>query len=107
MGERLIDDDDVEVRSFEEGDGFYDVLCGVDAARCAGEVADEICVFTVFVQDEDVNLLGKFVLNRNTFVLQEFTLALILRNISINRGTKSGLAPIYYIIFYPFKVKLF
>jgi hypothetical protein len=50
-------------------------LGGVDAAGSAGEVADEFCVFTVFVQDEDVDFVGGvfnfFVFRRNTFILQE------------------------------------
>lgn len=39
MGERLIGDDDVKVHRFEEGDGFYDVVGGVDTSCGAGEVA--------------------------------------------------------------------
>ena len=46
------------VDRFEEGDGFDDVLGGVDGAGGAGEVAEEFAFFSVFVQDEDVDLVG-------------------------------------------------
>jgi hypothetical protein len=35
----LIGDDDVEVHRFEERDGFYDALGGMDTPCGAGEVA--------------------------------------------------------------------
>lgn len=76
VGEGLVGDDDVEVDRFEEGDGFDDVLGGVDGAGGASEVAEEFCVFSVFVQDKNVDLVGGiwrlFVFSRNTFVLQVF-----------------------------------
>ena len=110
VGEGLVCDDEVEVDRFEEGDGFDDVLGGVDGAGGAGEIADAFGVFPVFVQDKDVYLVGGilsfFVFFWNAFVLQE----LIPRQQTLGDntwGTNSGLAPYHYIIFYPSKVKLF
>ncbi len=76
VGEGFVSGDDVEVDRFEEADGFDDILSGVDAAGRAGEVSDEVAVLTIFIEDEDVDTLGRilslFVFRRKTFVLQAF-----------------------------------